>query len=243
MNGFHRCGRGITSHDSASTMGKKIANWTVGKSTLPLPPGRRGVMGHDARAIRQSTRLVRGNHGHRWGTATALLAVAALVLVLPAGASAGCGGVRTSKPTAHHKRNKTRAPLAVGDSVMLLALDYLAKRGFETNARGCRGMNEGLALLRHKRRVGRLPHLTVLALGADFDIRFRQVRTALRILGPDRVLGLVTPRELGGGSGHDARVVRASGRRWPKRVKVLDWVKVARGHGSWFQPDGLHLTF
>jgi hypothetical protein len=143
----------------------------------------------------------------------------------------------------HHKRVRGRAPLAVGDSVMLLAVRSLARRGYEANARGCRGFEDGLRLLRHKRRVGRLPHLVVLALGADFDITRREIRRALRIIRRGRRLGLVTPRESGGGSGHDARVVRRAGRRWPKRIKVLDWVRRSRGHGSWFQPDGLHLTY
>jgi hypothetical protein len=33
MNGFQTRGRGISAQDSASTIGKKIANWTVGNST------------------------------------------------------------------------------------------------------------------------------------------------------------------------------------------------------------------
>jgi hypothetical protein len=32
MNGFHSAGLDMSAHDSASTIGKKIANWTVGKS-------------------------------------------------------------------------------------------------------------------------------------------------------------------------------------------------------------------
>jgi hypothetical protein len=32
MNGFHRRWRGMSAHESASTIGKKIANWMVGKS-------------------------------------------------------------------------------------------------------------------------------------------------------------------------------------------------------------------
>jgi hypothetical protein len=168
--------------------------------------------------------------------------VAAALAVAPA-ADAGCGGVRTAKPRPHQKRNRGWAPLAVGDSVMLLGLEDLARRGYNANARGCRGFQEGLSLLRRKRRRGTLPHLVVMALGADFGISRHEVRTALRILGPKRRLGLVTPRESGGGSGRDAEVVRAAGRRYPRRVKVLDWVRLSRGHGSWFQPDGLHLTY
>jgi hypothetical protein len=35
MNGFQMCGRDISAHESASTIGKKIANSTVGKTTVP----------------------------------------------------------------------------------------------------------------------------------------------------------------------------------------------------------------
>jgi lysophospholipase L1-like esterase len=65
----------------------------------------------------------------------------------------------------------------------------------------------------------------------------------MKIMGPKRKLGLVTPRELGGGESNDARVIRAFGQRYPERIKVLDWVRYSAGHSSWFQPDGLHLTF
>ena len=32
MNGFHAHWRFMSAHESASTIGKKIANWTVGKT-------------------------------------------------------------------------------------------------------------------------------------------------------------------------------------------------------------------
>ena len=32
MSGFYSRGRDISAHDRASTIGKKIANWTVGNS-------------------------------------------------------------------------------------------------------------------------------------------------------------------------------------------------------------------
>jgi hypothetical protein len=104
-------------------------------------------------------------------------------------------------------------------------------------------MEEGLAILRRRRAEGSLPRLVVMALGTDFTIKRSQVWRALNYLGPDRVLGLVTPKELGGSAGQDARVVREAGDAHKKRVVVLDWVKFSRGRGSWFQPDGVHLTF
>jgi lysophospholipase L1-like esterase len=74
-------------------------------------------------------------------------------------------------------------------------------------------------------------------------VSLSEIRQALHVLGPNRVLGLVTPRELGGSSGSDATHMRQAAARYGKHVVLLDWVKYSRGHGSWFQPDGTHLTF
>jgi hypothetical protein len=211
MNGFHSGWLGMSAQERARTIGKKIANSTVGKST--------GVR-------------------VRIGLAVALALVLS-VLSAPA-ARAGCGGVETAGPK--HKV-APRPPLAIGDSSMLLALPALARVGYKVNARGCRQFAEGLRLLRDSRRRHQLPHLVVLALGADASVTARQIQQAKKILGPKRRLGLVTPRELGGGESNDARVIRNAGQRDPERVKVLDWVHYSAGHSSWFQPDGLHLTF
>jgi len=37
------------------------------------------------------------------------------------------------------------------------------------------------------------------------------------------------------------RVVRAAGRRFPDRVRVLDWVRHSAGRRGWFAGDGIHL--
>jgi hypothetical protein len=170
--------------------------------------------------------------------ATALVAL--VTLVAAPVASAGCGGVEVATPK--HKV-APRPPLAIGDSSMLLALPALARVGYKANARGCRQFTEGLRLLRDARRAHQLPHLVVLALGADASVTGAQIDQAKKILGSKRKLGLVTPRELGGGESNDAQVIRNAGQRDPERVKVLDWVHYSAGHSNWFQPDGLHLTF
>src|SRR3954469_22107616 len=211
MNGFHSGCRGMSAQERPRTIGKKMANSTVGKST--------GVSLRIAFAV----------------------ALAALVTMVAAPlAQAGCGGVEIASPK--HKV-APRPPLAIGDSSMLLALPALSRVGYKANARGCRQFAEGLRILRDARRRHRLPHLVVLALGADASVTAEQIEQAKKILGPKRKLGLVTPRETGGGESNDARVIRHAGRRDPARVKVLDWVRYSAGHSSWFQPDGLHLTF
>lgn len=185
----------------------------------------------------------------RTGRAAALAALIAAVLALAlaphrAGAvfDPACGSVETGKARKNVNPGG-RPPLAIGDSTMLLALPNLTGEGYAVNAHGCRQISEGLALLRSLKRAGRLPHLVVIALGADASVSVGQLSRAFGLLGGRRVLGLVTPRELGGGTSSDADAVRAAARRHPRRAVLLDWVAYSAGHADWFQPDGLHLTF
>jgi hypothetical protein len=125
---------------------------------------------------------------------------------------------------------------------MLLALQDLADAGYEANAHGCREWGEALALLRARKAAGTLPHMVVIALGADGSVTHDDIGATLGLLCCTRLLVLVTPRELGGGSGSDALTVREEVQRHQNRTRLLDWVRYSAGHGGWFQPDGLHLT-
>jgi hypothetical protein len=160
------------------------------------------------------------------------------VLVLAPAAQAACGGVVRGLPTANSPFRPP--PLAVGDSIMLGAFDSLRARGFEVDVRGCRQMSEGLSVLRARKRA--LPSFVVVALGTNWTVTLDQVRQALRIVGRERVLGLVTPREVGGVRSSDQAVMREAGQRWPNRVRVIDWVRRSVGQSDWFYSDGLHLT-
>ncbi|HET7443893.1 MAG TPA: hypothetical protein VFJ57_04475 [Solirubrobacterales bacterium] len=171
----------------------------------------------------------------------AALAVAALP-ASSAGFDPACGGVETAKARKNPNPGG-HPPLAIGDSTMLLALPPLSGEGYQVNAHGCRQIEEGLDVMREMKRANRLPHLIVIALGADASISSEQMAKAFHIAGPKRVLGLVTPIELGGGTSSDADVVRAAAKRHPKRSVLLDWVAYSSGHSDWFQPDNLHLTF
>jgi hypothetical protein len=159
--------------------------------------------------------------------------LAAVVALATPAAAAACGASRHYGPVASDRPGA--APLAVGDSVMLGAVPELRRAGFEVNARGCRQMNEGLELLASRRRS--LPDVVVVALGHNWTITIEEIRRALMILGPRRVLGMVTPR----GEFASARTaIYAAGRRWPARVRVLPWA--ARSAGKPWTWDGLHLT-
>ena len=125
---------------------------------------------------------------------------------------------------------------------MLGAVERLVAAGFEVDARGCRQMADGVKLLAARGRRGALPGIVVVALGTNWIITTAQIRQTLRILGPGRVLGLVVPRELASARTPNRRNIRAASRRWPDRVKVLDWVRYSSGRASWFAGDGLHLA-
>jgi hypothetical protein len=159
---------------------------------------------------------------------------AAAALAAPS-AAAACGASQQHGPVAGD--GPGAAPLAVGDSVMLGAVPQLRRAGFEVNARGCRKMSEGLEVLGRRRRAGSLPEVVVVALGHNWTITIEQIRSALMILGPGRVLGMVTPR----GEYASARAaINAAGDRWPARVRVLPWAR--RSAGKPWTWDGLHLT-
>jgi hypothetical protein len=159
---------------------------------------------------------------------------------VPSTALDGCGGVVIARAT-HHPHGQL-APLAIGDSTMLLALYDLAARGFDANAHGCRQFPEALQLLQSLKQTGRLPHMVVIALGADGGITHAEIGQALGLLCCTRLLVLVTPRELGGSWGANAITVRQEARKHRGRARLLDWVNYSQGHAGWFQPDGLHLT-
>jgi lysophospholipase L1-like esterase len=172
-----------------------------------------------------------------WGVAAVIGALS--VLGFPALAHAGCGGTDISHP-AHPPRGQL-PPLAIGDSTMLLSLPGLAAEGFEANAHGCRQYFQALDMLKQLRAVGKLPRMVVIALGANGSVTGADIGETLGVLGPRRLLVLVTPRELGGGSGADAATERSEARRHPRRIELLDWVAHSAGHSNWFDPDGLHL--
>ena len=175
------------------------------------------------------------------GLCRALLGTLLLVLAALVAPPAALACDASKHAGAQKRRAPGRPPLAVGDSVMLGAVPQLARAGFEVDARGCRFVGQGLAVLRRRRRAGTLPRVVVLALGTNGSYARGDVGRALRILGRERLLVLVTPRELRGRPGRDARLLRAAGRRRPGRIRVLDWARYSAGRAGWFGADGIHL--
>lgn len=200
-------------------------------------PGPAGPPGAIGRAFCHSARVA---PSWRQAAAVAVCAVTAASSSMPATAEAGCGKTKRFASTAD--AGLGQAPLAIGDSVLLGAAEETAAAGYDVDVRGCRQMTEGLTVLRRHARGGNLPKVVVIALGSNSSIATRDVRAALRILGPNRILGLVTPREVRGTPHTDAATLRAAAKRWPRRIALVDWVKHTKRHKGMTYSDGIHLT-
>ncbi len=166
-----------------------------------------------------------------------LVAVTCLVLVAAGAADAAACGYRVRDHAAPDGRGH-RAALVLGDSTGIFAVPKLAARGLSADAKECRQFADGVAAIRARRSAGRLPHLVVLALGANGPVGRDAIRGALRALGPRRVLGLVTPRNLAS----SAAAMRGAARARPDRVLLVDWRAHSAGASGWFAGDGLHVT-
>jgi hypothetical protein len=126
----------------------------------------------------------------------------------------------------------------IGDSVLYAVVPALAGLGFQSDAMVCRQVSDGLALLRQ--RGGSLPHLVVLALGTNGSLFKSDIDAALRILGPGRLLALITPHH--GVVPSDSNTIRTSARLHPDRILVLDWDRLSGRHPQWLASDGIHLS-
>jgi hypothetical protein len=147
---------------------------------------------------------------------------------------------------------KGRAPLAIGDSTMILPIPNLNAVGYSVNARGCRGFRESINIAARQKRKHRLPHLVLINAYGNGGVNLDLISSALDVLGRKRILGLIT--SYNADTGHppapDTDVLFKAARRYPHRVFVLDWVSYSRPHhkadpkvGAWFLPDKFHPNF
>ena len=147
---------------------------------------------------------------------------------------------------------KGRAPVAIGDSTMILPIPNLDAVGFSVNARGCRGFKEAVNIARKLKAKGRLPHLVMINAYGNGGVNPGLISEALDVLGKRRVLGLITAynADTGAPPAPNTDVLFKAAKQYPHRVFVLDWVKYSLSHhaaeptpGAWFLPDLFHPNY
>ena len=163
----------------------------------------------------------------------------------------GCKKVHRGKATID-PNPKGRAPVAIGDSTMILPIPNLDAVGYSVNARGCRGFREAVNIARKLKAKQHLPHLVMINAYGNGGVNPGLISEALDVLGRSRVLGLVT--EYNADTGHppapDTDMLFKAAKQYPHRIFVLDWVKYSRSHhaaeptpGAWFLPDLFHPNY
>jgi hypothetical protein len=196
----------------------------------------------------------------RWDAALAALLAAAIVAAAlffaPRSGAAGepafnCKGIHQGNAKVN-PNPKGRAPVAIGDSTMILPIPNLNAVGYSVNARGCRGFKESINIARRLKAKGKLPHLVMINAYGNGGVNPGLISEALGVLGKTRVLGLVTAynADTGAPPAPDTDILFKSARRYPHQIFVLDWVKHSLPHhaaeptpGAWFLPDLFHPNF
>jgi hypothetical protein len=185
--------------------------------------------------------------------------IAALCLAAGLAASAqGSGEPAYGCKQVHHGKAKTdpnpkgRAPVAIGDSTMILPIPNLNAVGYSVNARGCRGFREAINTAAKLKAKHHLPHLVLINSYGNGGVNPGLIAEALDVLGRKRVLGLITAynADTGRPPAPDTDVLFKAARQYPHRIFVADWVKYSRSHhaaeptaGAWFLPDLFHPNF
>lgn len=146
-----------------------------------------------------------------------------------------CSVIKRAAPA--RSKGAPRPPLVVGDSTSLLAVDPLVRLGIETDARGCRQVGPAVDILAARRHAGTLPRVAVLAVGANGAVPRSELRRALRIVGPRRMLGLVTAPV----PATSAQAMRDFHARHPTRTILIDWG--GSGIPQRYGGDGLHIGY
>jgi hypothetical protein len=145
-----------------------------------------------------------------------------------------------------------KAPIAIGDSTMILPIPNLNAVGYSVNARGCRGFKEATNIAARLKAKHRLPHLVLINSYGNGGVNPGLISRALDVLGKKRVLGLITAynADTGAPPAPDTDVLLRAAKQHRHQILILDWVKYSLSHhaaepapGAWFLPDLFHPTY
>ena len=130
--------------------------------------------------------------------------------------------------------------IAIGDSVMLGAVNALRKQGVDViDAKKNRQAPTGIDIIRERGRT--LPTNVVFHLGTNGTFPSTLCRDILRAVGRERrvfILTLAVPRKWE--APNNARIRRCA-QTHADRVTLIDWHRAVSQRGEWVAGDGVHL--
>lgn len=165
-----------------------------------------------------------------------IVASTAAAIALVAMANAPVHAADGSEP----QKQTLPSTIAIGDSVMLGAVNALRKQGVEViDAKKNRQAPTGVDIIREQGR--KLPVNVVFHLGTNGAFPSTMCRDILQAVGRERrvfILTLSVPRTWE--EQNNARIRRCA-QSHADRVTLIDWQKAVRQRGEWVAGDRVHL--
>jgi peptidoglycan/LPS O-acetylase OafA/YrhL len=134
--------------------------------------------------------------------------------------------------------------LAIGDSVMLGAKDYLRRSlpGIQVDAEVGRQGRDAIKLLRRLNVEGKLPDTVLIHMGTNGYLPADQFRQLMRELADRKQVFLVNVHASRRWEADNNRLLSELDSGDYKNIRIIDWATVAKDHDEYFVADGIHLT-
>ena len=154
-------------------------------------------------------------------------------------------GAERTPPANGTSKQGSPAVTAVGDSVMLGAVDTLPEEVPNLtviDARGSRQAPEAIDVLRQLRASGKLGNVVIVHIGNNGPFTAEEFDQMMGVLsGVQKVLMVNTTIPDGHSYVPNNEVLAEGVRRYPHKAVLVDWYTASYGHPEYFW-DGLHLT-
>ena len=133
--------------------------------------------------------------------------------------------------------------LAIGDSVMLGAVDSLgaAIPNIFVDAKVSRQFRDATFVLQQYKTEGLLPPTIVVHMGTNGDFTDAEFDQLMAVVGPKRVVFFVNAREPRQWESDVNRRLKNDTRKY-RNARLLNWHDFGGAHDDWFVKDGIHLS-
>ena len=134
--------------------------------------------------------------------------------------------------------------LAIGDSVMLGAKDYLRRGvpGMEVDAAVGRQGRDAIKLIRQLKTDGKLPARLLIHMGTNGYLPASQFRQLIQDLSGMEEIVLVNIQANRRWMNDNNELLKEFQTGDFKNVRIIDWAAISASHREYFVADGIHLT-